>query len=272
MTQPPAHDYDALLHAVSETERGRWFLAEFARRHRAADTKALLAAIHRLEAVVKSHSPAGDSAALAKEFHAMAEALKMTEAEMRAVRSDRLPDEGAVAAGKTAFEDIAGRAEALGHDLLATAQSLHDKGERLRQDPATAGPAADLGDDLDRLIEHGWNQALLSERIVKAMDLLGRLQARIRESLEGKAELIEDEAPAEETDEPAVTGYFEEDRELFAGERAESAEAGGAAAPLEPLVPTSEEKQRIVVIRKPASAETPIPLEDTSSEDLTAGG
>jgi hypothetical protein len=45
-------DYDSVEQAVMETERGRWFLAEFARRRRAEDTARILAAIDRLEARV----------------------------------------------------------------------------------------------------------------------------------------------------------------------------------------------------------------------------
>lgn len=44
------HDYDAIAAAVMETERGRWFLAEFARRNRVADTAAVLDALSALEA------------------------------------------------------------------------------------------------------------------------------------------------------------------------------------------------------------------------------
>jgi len=43
-------DFDAIEAAVMETERGRWFLAEFARRRRAEDTARILAAVDRLEA------------------------------------------------------------------------------------------------------------------------------------------------------------------------------------------------------------------------------
>jgi hypothetical protein len=43
-------DFEAIEAAVMETARGRWFLTEFARRHRAADTDAVLEAIARIEA------------------------------------------------------------------------------------------------------------------------------------------------------------------------------------------------------------------------------
>ncbi|MCW5717245.1 MAG: hypothetical protein KIS68_05380 [Bauldia sp.] len=54
-THPPSeHDYAAIEAAVMETERGRWFLAEHAARHRVADTEAVLAAIGRMEAATPS--------------------------------------------------------------------------------------------------------------------------------------------------------------------------------------------------------------------------
>jgi hypothetical protein len=45
-------DYDAIASAVMETARGRWFMAEFAKRNRQADTVQLLGAIERIERVV----------------------------------------------------------------------------------------------------------------------------------------------------------------------------------------------------------------------------
>ena len=43
-------DFESIECAVMETERGRWFLAEFARRRRVEDAARVLAAIDRLEA------------------------------------------------------------------------------------------------------------------------------------------------------------------------------------------------------------------------------
>lgn len=44
----PIEDYDAIQAAVMETGRGRWFLAEYARRNRHADTEVVLEAIGRI--------------------------------------------------------------------------------------------------------------------------------------------------------------------------------------------------------------------------------
>lgn len=47
-------DYEAIEAAVTETVRGRWFLAEFARRNRGAEVKLMLDAMERLEAMVSA--------------------------------------------------------------------------------------------------------------------------------------------------------------------------------------------------------------------------
>src|SRR5579863_6608251 len=50
-------DYDEVYAAVTSTERGRRFLTELADRNRHADTDALMAAMARVEAAVRSDAP-----------------------------------------------------------------------------------------------------------------------------------------------------------------------------------------------------------------------
>jgi hypothetical protein len=45
-------EYDAVYAAVTATERGRWFLSEFANRHRAANTDLVVAALERIETAI----------------------------------------------------------------------------------------------------------------------------------------------------------------------------------------------------------------------------
>src|ERR1700754_464534 len=46
---PSEEDYDAIREAFVETARGRWFLDEYARRNRNADTTMVLDAVSRIE-------------------------------------------------------------------------------------------------------------------------------------------------------------------------------------------------------------------------------
>src|SRR5882672_214988 len=48
-TQPSEQDYDAIREAFMETARGRWFLGEYAKRNRNADTRMVLDAVARVE-------------------------------------------------------------------------------------------------------------------------------------------------------------------------------------------------------------------------------
>src|ERR1700737_5566323 len=47
--QPSEQDYEAISDAFMETSRGRWFLGEYARRNRNADTRMVLDAVERIE-------------------------------------------------------------------------------------------------------------------------------------------------------------------------------------------------------------------------------
>src|SRR5689334_25114730 len=60
---PSEADYDAIREAFMETSRGRWFLGEYAKRNRNADTSMVLDAVARIEetlAVQRQAPPAED--------------------------------------------------------------------------------------------------------------------------------------------------------------------------------------------------------------------
>src|SRR4051794_13047163 len=60
--QPGEADYDAIREAFMETARGRWFLGEYAKRNRNADTAMVLEAVARIEdALAAQQQPAPDN-------------------------------------------------------------------------------------------------------------------------------------------------------------------------------------------------------------------
>src|SRR5436305_11992682 len=75
---PSEEDYDAISQAFMETSRGRWFLGEYAKRNRNADTRMVLDAVGRIEETLSAQKPpAPDNllpAALASIRAAVAEA------------------------------------------------------------------------------------------------------------------------------------------------------------------------------------------------------
>lgn len=68
-------DFEAIEAAVMETARGRWFLAEFARRNRNADTDVLMNAIEKLQTTVEYSSTSDDIRHLYEDLSDIARAI-----------------------------------------------------------------------------------------------------------------------------------------------------------------------------------------------------
>ena len=75
-------DFDAIEAAVMETERGRWFLAEFAKRNRLGETRLLLDAITRLEQNVGGPRPPEELDAIRAALGGIAEELRRAAADL----------------------------------------------------------------------------------------------------------------------------------------------------------------------------------------------
>jgi hypothetical protein len=72
---PGEADYDAISAAFMETSRGRWFLSEYAKRNRNADTRMVLDAVARIEQNLAAQKDAAPEYALAEALSAIREAV-----------------------------------------------------------------------------------------------------------------------------------------------------------------------------------------------------
>src|SRR5882757_912058 len=85
--QPPAAvDYDAICATMMESARGRWFLDEFARRNRNADTTLVLAAIERVETAIRGEHDRQSHRDFRAHLLDMAQAITATRAEVAEIR------------------------------------------------------------------------------------------------------------------------------------------------------------------------------------------
>src|SRR6185312_16050895 len=82
---PSAADFDAIREAFMETSRGRWFLTEYAKRNRNADTTAVLDAVARIEQTIAAQQPAAPDDTLPRALAAIRSSL--TEAKTAAAVS-----------------------------------------------------------------------------------------------------------------------------------------------------------------------------------------
>ncbi len=73
---PSEEDYEAIREAFMETSRGRWFLGEYAKRNRNADTRMVLDAVARIEESLAAQRQPAAETRLAEALTAVRRALK----------------------------------------------------------------------------------------------------------------------------------------------------------------------------------------------------
>lgn len=171
-------EYDAIEAAVMETARGRWFLAEFARRNRTADTKVLLDAIGRLEQAVAAERGARDLERLRFDLMEMAKAISLTKSEIAAIRPADHPHSHLIVASE-ALDAISRTTERATSEILESAEHIQEAAWTLRED----GAGTALCDELDRRATEIYTacsfQDLTAQRTAKIVQTLRYLEGRI---------------------------------------------------------------------------------------------
>jgi hypothetical protein len=189
-TIPPATegDYDAICAAVLKTARGRWFLEEFARRNRNADTSRVLGAIERIEAVIRGERSQQAQQGLRVELLEMARTIAQTRAEVAEIKPETGVPGNPAQSGSAAASDI-----------FAAAQRLQDLAWTMREyglDMATCEQIETLASTIlsaSSLRDPG------NRRAQKLAEVLQYLEQRIDGMLDSTAERaksLSGEAPA----------------------------------------------------------------------------
>lgn len=199
---PPApfhiSDYEAIETALLESTRGRWFLSEFSRRNRTADTQMLLDAITKLESAVIRSDPEVQQDNLRHDLIEMAEAISQTRQEIAAITS---PDEDNQLINATSELDaIVQSTEQATSDILEAAEDVQEVAWLLRENG---------GEDAicDRLEQRATDiytacsfQDITGQRTGKVVDVLCFLEKRVKSMVEiwGLEDIEVREIPSDE--------------------------------------------------------------------------
>jgi hypothetical protein len=278
--QSPDFDFDAIQAAVRETERGRWFLSEYDRRNRSADTQSLLEAIGKLNKIVRS-APLEHTDRVSRP--GTIEAIRKAKAEIEAAQICPPPGATLFSQGNP-FGSLKVEARSLAVEVSQLCEVMQQTLEQQQDDPE--GMVGAMAHVSQRLSDISTLQSHFAARMARAVDLLVYLDQEMEGDGDRPADiatrlekLLDDEVPRAT---PALSEdnlkFFCKDEELFAAKAEKPFEpspiaplhssAAAAAAPIssEPS-PTSTEagaKARIVIVRTPSSAAQPIPLADSS--------
>jgi len=116
--QPSEADYDAIREAFMETSRGRWFLGEYAKRNRNADTAMVLEAVARIEETLAGQKTPERDPALDEALGAIRAALEAAKIAASAALGDLALGENLapVRKGARVIREISWRLREIGAD------------------------------------------------------------------------------------------------------------------------------------------------------------
>ncbi|MCZ8042473.1 MAG: hypothetical protein O9330_08355 [Beijerinckiaceae bacterium] len=173
-------DYEAIEAAVMETARGRWFMAEFARRNRHADTQQILGAIHRIERVVGTPAPQPMAVSDIAEATALIADLRIDLERISGRAEDR-------ASG------LAARIEAVAGTILQATESIQEVAWNLRE----AGAGEGLCDKLDQHAAEIATATAVVDGTVQQIDKIADTIAMLDSSLRAVSGLSSASVPSE---------------------------------------------------------------------------
>jgi chemotaxis protein CheZ len=184
-TAPPplsGADYQAIEAAVMETARGRWFLAEYARRNRHADTEMLLNALERLETVIRNETAGPVAERLRGGLMGMAEAISQTKAEIAAIKPDA--SQGRIEEATEELDSVVHATETATSDILAAAERIQEIAWTLREQ-GLEPQACDLLDAQATDIYTACSfQDVTGQRTRKVIGVLRFLESRVAAMIE----------------------------------------------------------------------------------------
>src|SRR5947209_17413738 len=117
-TLPSEEDYDAISQAFMETSRGRWFLGEYAKRNRNADTRMVLDAVARIEETLAAEKEAAARGQLSEALAAIRHAVDEAQATAAAAAEKLAPEENLapIRKGTRIIREISWRWREIGAD------------------------------------------------------------------------------------------------------------------------------------------------------------
>jgi len=179
---PPATRYDSdfeeIEAAVMETARGRWFLAEYARRNRSADTEMLLDAIQKLQLAVKDREAPEGLGHLRRDLMEMATAIAQTRRDLAAMPAAMDGGTGA-ACDKAELESIVAMTEKATSDILGAAEKVQEIAWTLREQGVGAEPCDALDARATDIYTACSFQDLTGQRIGKVIEVLNATEKRL---------------------------------------------------------------------------------------------
>lgn len=223
-------DYDAIASAVMETARGRWFLDEYARRNRHAETEKVLEALARMQerwdsAPANPNAVESDATAslINRDVIDLAEAITQVKKEVRELGGQPGGDDHFNSA-TSELESIVSQTESATSEILEAAEKVQEVLWTLREDGASSTQCDIIESKVMEIYTACSFQDLTGQRSSKVVRLVGYIERRVQSMMAilglGQAEkeaIQSDEANPVTSDEAARERDRRSDASLLNG-------------------------------------------------------
>jgi hypothetical protein len=174
----PDADFDAIEQAVMETERGRSFLKEFARRNRHADTQVLLTSLSRIEKSIALRETSSAMDEFRTDIIEMADVIARSRQEIASLQPES-GSAGPLGEASDHLENIAFQTEAATSAILAAAESIQETAWTLRETGADERHCTTLDDLATVIYTSCSSQDVTFQRTRKIISTLNFLETRL---------------------------------------------------------------------------------------------
>ncbi|MEO0381925.1 MAG: hypothetical protein AAF234_00110 [Pseudomonadota bacterium] len=214
-------DYEAIADAVMETERGRWFLKEYARRNRNTDTQTVLDALERLEDRITSDAPSGGDTSVALISHNvidLAEAITQVKREVQDLGGQG-DDKDHFVSATVELEAIVTQTETATGEILEAAEKIQEVLWTLREEGANETQCDIIESKIIDVYTACSFQDLTGQRSSKVVRLVGYVEKRVSAMMDilglgsqesGAESPSKAEPSSEQSDGPAASEAYQE--------------------------------------------------------------
>lgn len=279
--------FEAIEGAVMQTPRGRWFLAEYAKRLRGSESQELLQAMERLTHTVIEGRSTVSLDILRRELQEMSASIMHTRREIAAIKPAESGLNKIVAATEE-LDQIVRSTEQATADILTASERLQEICAQLRKNGADALLCAEIDELTTTMMLACSFQDLTGQRTSKVVKALNYIEQRVNSMIEiwGISVADSQSAPAFDPDQrrdphllngPAKSGegVSQDDIDrMLAGDDAATEASGQADAPEQ--AQNNEEGRPSVVAQiwsgnrpadRPQPAPQPSPAPTSASQD-----
>ncbi|MAA97496.1 MAG: chemotaxis protein [Stappia sp.] len=172
------NEYEALLGALTETDRGRWFLDEYIRRNQKPETQVVLDAIARLEKTMTRERTVPSIDRIRLDIADMQEAIERTKREIANIKHES-DDGNRFIEASNELDAIVTKTEAATQEILAAAEAIQEHAWTMREAGADETACDEIDARATEIFMACSFQDLTGQRTQKIVNVLQYLESRI---------------------------------------------------------------------------------------------